>query len=180
MQSPDSSCATENSRLSECRQRRSRWQTKPSPLLYERHNLCPSLCVSLHLLCISLLPCRKKQFFCSLFQPIRKWIGGSFRFPVFPRRYGLRPSSPDQFPTFVCFSRKPRRVITWRRITIIIPLSLSALNMWQIRCSESSGPAAASCQRTRLWWKQCDASVTYTLLGAERQGDQTDSEYERC
>lgn len=34
---------------------------KHSLLLYVRHHLCPRLCVSLHLLCISLLPCRKKH-----------------------------------------------------------------------------------------------------------------------
>lgn len=61
MQSPDSSCATENSRLCERWQRHSRWQMKHSRLLCARHHLCPSLCVSLHLLCISLLPCRKKH-----------------------------------------------------------------------------------------------------------------------
>lgn len=66
----------------------------------------------------------KTQFFCSLFQPIRKWIGGSFLFPVFPRRCGLRPSSPVRFPKFMCSSRKPRRVIA---MAVISSLSFSRL-----------------------------------------------------
>lgn len=92
-------------------------------LLYVRHHLCPSLSVSLHLLCISLLPCRKKHnSFVVYSSQSGSELGVVSCFLCSPRQYGLGPSSPVRFPKIMCSSRKRKTVIP---IMSLLPLSLS-------------------------------------------------------
>lgn len=103
-QSPNSCCATESSHPHIC----------PGPGHWLTRRMrdatsVPPLCLSLHLLCISLLPRRKTtQSFCSLVQPFRKRNEGSFLFPAFEHSspvWFLRKNPTRSF-------RKPSGVIT--------------------------------------------------------------------
>lgn len=86
-----------------------------------RHHLCPSLCVSLHLLCISLLPCRKKHnSFVVYSSQSGSELGVVSCFLCSPDRTDSGPVAPFGL---VCSSRKLRTVITWWSVTIISPLS---------------------------------------------------------
>lgn len=131
-----------------------------------------------HYICFALACChagKNTQFFCSLFQPIRKWIGGSFLFPVFPRQYGHGPSSPVRFPKFMRSSRKPKSVIT---ITIIslLPLSLSLLykyvadfQLWVISQSDLM-PKDKTLMKT-MWCKgYTDITGRRALWGSDWHG----------
>lgn len=81
----------------------------------------------------------KTQFFCCLSQPIRKWIEGSFLFPVFPRRHS-ELSSLTPFPSSVDSSRKLGRVIAWQSM-------LSQLRMCVSIGALSHQTGAAPCQK---------------------------------
>lgn len=80
-----------------------RWLTdeaQPAPVC-QTPPLSPALCLTTSALHYLVAMQEKTHFFCSLFQPIRKWNGGSFLFPVFPRQYRPGPSSPVRFPPCV-------------------------------------------------------------------------------
>lgn len=146
---------------------------KNSLLLNVRHHLCPPLCIPLHLLCISLLPCRKKHD----------------SFVVYPSQSGSELGvvscflcSPDgnselssltPFPSSVCSSRKLGRVVTWQSV-------LSQLRMCARIQALSHQTGAACVKRQPLWRKQHDARVSQTFPGAERGGDQADIDVACC
>lgn len=114
---------------------------KHSPLLYRDTTSCPSLFISLHLLCISLLPCRKKHnSFCSLFQPIRKGIGGSFLFPVscVPQTAQAQAQWSCSVSEIYVFLQETERSNHHNNHTVLSLSPLSSTNEGLIFISESS------------------------------------------
>lgn len=146
---------------------------KHSLLLYLRHHLCPPLHVSLHLLCISLLPCRKKHnSFVVYSSQSGSELGVVSCFLCSPDSADSGPVALFGLRNSCFFFRKLHRVIT---ITIIKILSLCLLQICGRFSALSHQPTAVTCQRTRLWWKQCDAKVTHTHQQEKKLcGDRTD------
>lgn len=127
-------------------------EAQPAPV---RHPFCPS--VSLHLLCINLLSCRKKHnSFVVYSSQSGSELGVVSCFLCSPDSMDSDSVAQACFSEIYVFLQETKQT---HQHKIISPPSVFYkyvvdFQVWVI------SQTAASCQRTRLWWKQCDARVT--------------------